>query len=61
MAKFRASEWTSTLLGADVRGRFADVKVASADRCSRLLGTFVKPAEVQFHHEVTNQFLWNLF
>lgn len=61
VAKFRASEWTSTLLGADVRGRFADVKVASADRCSRLLGTFVKPAEVQFHHEVTNQFLWNLF
>jgi glutamine synthetase len=26
-----------------------------------LLGTIVKPAEVQFHHEVYNQFLWNLF
>lgn len=34
---------------------------ASADRCPRLLGTFVKPQEVQFHHEVYNQFLWNQF
>ena len=25
------------------------------------LGTFVKAQEVQFHHEVYNQFLWNLF
>ena len=25
------------------------------------LGTFVKAPEVQFHHEVYNQFLWNLF
>ena len=21
----------------------------------------VKPSEIQFHHEVTNQFLWNEF
>jgi glutamine synthetase len=26
-----------------------------------LLGTFVKPEEVQYHHEVYNQYLWNLF
>ena len=45
----------------DVKGRFADLKQASADRCPRLLGTIVKAAEVQFHHEVYNQFLWNLF
>jgi glutamine synthetase len=25
------------------------------------LGTFVKVPEVQFHHEVYNQFLWNMF
>ena len=47
--------------GEDVKGRYADLKQASADRCPRLLGTFVKPPEVQFHHEVYNQFLWNLF
>jgi len=58
---FRASEWTAKLLGADVKERYADLKQASADRCPRLLGTFVKAQEVQYHHEVYNQYLWNLF
>ena len=58
---FRKAEWTTKLLGEDVKGRYADLKQASADRCPRLLGTIVKPSEVQFHHEVYNQFLWNLF
>src|SRR5271166_5374326 len=58
---FRKAEWTTKRLGEDVKGRYADLKQASADRCPRLLGTIVKPAEVQFHHEVYNQFLWNLF
>jgi glutamine synthetase len=61
LTNFRAAEWTTTLLGADVKARYADLKQASADRCARLLGTVVKPAEVQFHHEVYNQFLWNQF
>ncbi|RRA47199.1 glutamine synthetase family protein [Acidipila sp. EB88] len=58
---FRAAEWTTELLGADVKQRFADLKQGSADRCPRLLGTFVKNGEVQFHHEVYNQFLWSEF
>ena len=58
---FRNAEWTTKLLGADVKGRYADLKQAAADRCPRLLGTFVKATEVQYHHEVYNQFLWNLF
>jgi len=58
---FRNAEWTTKLLGEDVKGRYADLKQASADRCPRLLGSVVKAAEVQFHHEVYNQFLWNLF
>jgi glutamine synthetase len=58
---FRNAKWTTELLGADVKGRYADLKQASADRCPRLLGTIVKPPEVQFHHEVYNQFLWNKF
>jgi glutamine synthetase len=61
MANFRAAEWTTKLLGEDVKGRYADLKQASADRCPRLLGTIVKPQEVQFHHEVYNQYLWNQF
>jgi len=58
---FRNATWTTKLLGEDVKGRYADLKEASADRCPRLLGTFVKAQEVQFHHEVYNQFLWNQF
>jgi glutamine synthetase len=58
---FRKADWTTKLLGEDVKGRYADLKQASADRCPRLLGTIVKPAEVQFHHEVYNQYLWNEF
>ena len=58
---FRAADWTTKILGADVKGRYADLKQASADRCARQLGTFVKAPEVQFHHEVYNQYLWNQF
>ncbi len=58
---FRAADWTSKILGEDVKGRYADLKQAAADRCARQLGTFVKAPEVQFHHEVYNQFLWNMF
>jgi glutamine synthetase len=61
MANFRKAEWTTKLFGEDVKGRYADLKQASADRCPRLLGTFVKAPEVQYHHDVYNQFLWNLF
>ncbi|MBA3913441.1 MAG: glutamine synthetase [Acidobacteriales bacterium] len=58
---FRQSKWTSRLLGEDVKARYADLKQAAADRCPRLLGTFVKAPEVQYHHDVYNQFLWNQF
>src|ERR1700744_6096226 len=58
---FRRSKWTTTLLGADVKARYADLKQASADRCPRLLGSLIKVPESQFHHDVYNQFLWNQF
>src|SRR5262247_4805437 len=59
MDNFRKAKWTSEILGEDVKERYADLKQASADRCPRLLGTFVKAPEVQYHHDVYNQFLWN--
>ncbi len=61
LANFRAADWSTKLLGEDVKGRYADLKQAAADRCPRQLGTFVKAPEVQYHHEVYNQFLWNMF
>src|SRR3954466_572395 len=61
LGNFEKAEWTSTLLGGDVKERYAKLKKDAADRCSRALGAIVKAPEVQFHHEVYNQFLWNLF
>jgi len=61
MTNFRAASWIDTILGDDVKGRYADLKQASADRCPRLLGTIVKAPEVLFHHEIYNQYIWNQF
>lgn len=58
---FLKAEWTTELLGEDVKQRYAELKQASADRCPKLLGTIVKRAEVQFHHDVYNQLLWGMF
>jgi glutamine synthetase len=58
---FKSSKWIAEILGSDVQGRYVDLKQAAADRSPRDLGTFVKGSEVQYHHEVYNQSLWNLF
>jgi glutamine synthetase len=61
MANFRKAGWTTELFSEEVKERYLDLKQASADRCARLLGTVVKVPEIQFHHEVYNQYLWNQF
>lgn len=58
---FKGSRFAAELLGDDVHGKYAEMKLLSAERCPKALGTLIKRAEVQFHHEVTNQFLWNHF
>ncbi|MCI0570995.1 MAG: glutamine synthetase family protein [Myxococcaceae bacterium] len=58
---FKGSELVTGILGEVVQTKFAEVKQASAERCPKQLGTRVKRAEIQFHHEVTNQYLWNIF
>ncbi len=58
---FRGSEWTKQLMTESVREKYAELKTMVAHRCARDLGTLVKTHEVIFHHEVTNQLLWNKF
>jgi glutamine synthetase len=58
---FRESALMVAILGRDVHAKYADLKQVAADRCPRKLGTLIKRAEVQFHHEVTNQYLWHRF
>ncbi len=61
ITNFTQSAHIDAVLGEVVKGKFAELKRASADRCPRALGTLVKPSEIQFHHEVTNQVLWKKF
>ncbi len=58
---FKSSKFMTEVLGEAVQGKFADLKQQQADRCAKALGTQIKVPEIQFHHEVTNQFLWNQF
>jgi glutamine synthetase len=58
---FQASALVGQALSTDVQAKYVELKEASADRCPRKLGTLIKRSEVQFHHEVSNQFLWNQF
>ncbi|MEO8397993.1 MAG: glutamine synthetase, partial [Chloroflexota bacterium] len=58
---FEGSSYIKGLLGSEVAEKYAGLKRLSADRCARLLGTQIKTAEIQFHHEVQNQYLWNQF
>jgi glutamine synthetase len=61
LRSFKASRFVTELLGEEVQARFAEIKQAAAERCPKALGTLIKTSEVQFHHEVTNQYLWNKF
>jgi glutamine synthetase len=58
---FKASRFVGELIGETVQEKFAEVKQMQADRCPKALGTRIKTSEVQFHHEVTNQYLWSRF
>ena len=58
---FQNSSFVTELFGETVQAKFAELKRASADRCPKALGTTVKVNEIQFHHEITNQYLWNQF
>lgn len=58
---FKGSQFVSQILGENVQTKFAELKLASAERCPKQLGSLIKSAEVQFHHEVTNQYLWSMF
>jgi len=58
---FKGSKFAVDLLGDAVHKRYADLKLASAERCPKALGALIKTPEIQFHHEVTNQYLWSKF
>jgi glutamine synthetase len=58
---FKGSKYAADLLGEPIQKKYADLKLASAERCPKSLGSLIKIPEIQFHHEVTNQYLWSTF
>lgn len=61
IALFDESKFIADILGEDSKQKYSSFKQLVADRSPRKLGTMVKTSEVLFHHEVTNQMLWNRF
>ena len=61
IALFTSSKFIGEILGEDSQQKYASFKQLVADRSPKELGTRVKTSEVLFHHEVTNQMLWNQF
>jgi glutamine synthetase len=58
---FKGSKFATDLLGETVHKKFSDLKLMQAERCPKALGATIKVPEIQFHHEVTNQYLWSMF
>lgn len=58
---FKSSDFVTSIFGQDNKDKFVSYKQAAADRSPKALGTFVKDSEIVYHHEVTNQVLWNDF
>ena len=58
---FHDSTFIAKILGDESQQKYVNFKQLAADRSPKELGTTVKASEVLFHHEVTNQMLWNQF
>lgn len=58
---FKSSDFITSIFGEENKDKFVSYKQATADRSPKALGTFVKDSEIIYHHEVTNQVLWNEF
>ncbi|XVN42102.1 MAG: glutamine synthetase family protein [Candidatus Rickettsia vulgarisii] len=58
---FKNSSVMKDILGKDSHAKYLDLKETVANRCPKDLGNMIKTEEVIYHHEVTNQFLWNRF
>ena len=58
---FKASDFVGKILNQTNQEKFTEFKQMVADRSPKALGALIKPSEIVYHHEVTNQVLWNKF
>ncbi|MBI2337913.1 glutamine synthetase [Candidatus Daviesbacteria bacterium] len=57
---FKTSEFVTKILGQNQQ-KYLAFKEMVADRSPKELGSKVKTSEIVYHHEITNQVLWNNF
>ncbi len=57
----KSSDFIDKILGEDNKEKYLKFKEAAADRSPKELGKKVKSSEILFHHEITDQVLWNSF
>lgn len=58
---FKSSDLTTELMGEESKSKYTELKEQVADRSPKELGKTIKKSEVIYHHEITNQYLWNKF
>lgn len=58
---FKTSDFVTKIFGEVNKEKYAYYKQHAADRSPKELGSLVKSDEILYHHEVTNQVLWNRF
>jgi glutamine synthetase len=58
---YRGSDFVTKAMGEKSKDKYLGYKQASAYRNPRELGTSIKASEILYHHEITNQYLWNRF
>jgi glutamine synthetase len=58
---FKASDFIGKILREVNQEKYAEFKQLAADRSPKALGALIKPSEIIYHHEVTNQVLWHKF
>lgn len=58
---FKSSDFIEKILNKINQEKYAEYKQNAADRSPKALGSLIKPSEIIYHHEVTNQVLWHKF
>lgn len=58
---YKSSDFITDILGAVPKEKYVAFKMLTADRSAKELGRQVKRSEIVYHHDVTNQILWNNF
>lgn len=57
----KTSDFITEIVGEELKEKYIDYKLMVADRSGKDLWKRVKNAEILYHHEITNQVLWNNF